>query len=205
MRTHEDFAADFAGLMKRLRTEKRLSLRKAADIMNVDYHTFGRYESGESAPTVPDFVRFCADLGIDALPAVLEYVYPTVYGRNATDDINQIREGVAHFFAAIARDHEVREMEYLINGNHGSSLSSQIAMYTMIDHLPMYYRVAVAQLINTLWIIAESRGELLETDKTMPDVELFRKAMHLGTDAVINGREHYSILPNGGANDGGNS
>ena len=107
--------------------------------------------SAKSAPSVPAFVYYCQKLGEDALPAGLAYIHPTVYGENANNDIRETRTAVAHFFAEIARDYEVREMEFLINGNHGSSFSSQIAMYTMIDHLPMYYRAAVAPLINTLW------------------------------------------------------
>lgn len=195
MRTHDECRAEFARLLKRTRLSHGLSVRRIAEIAHVDDHTWARYESGESAPNVIDFTYLMAAIGDDVLPAILEYFHPDLYGASARADIAGVRNAVCYFFENVATETEAREMDYLINGNHGSSLAAQIAMWSMIDHLPMHYRVAVAELIDAFWRLAESRGELIGTEHIMPDVELFRHALRFGSEAAYKRKGSYSTLP----------
>ena len=63
----------------------------------------------------------------------------------------------------------------------------------MIDHLPMKDRVTIAQLVNTLWEMAQARGELVCCEHIMPDVEMFREGVLKGTDAAKDGKNAYII------------
>lgn len=194
MRTHEEYRLEFARLLKRIRRDNGLSVHRIADIAHVDDHTWARYEVGKSAPNVIDFAYLMSMLGEDALPGILAFIHPDLFGPDARKDISDVRNSVCYFFEHIATDTEVREMDYLINGNHGSCLSAQIAMCTMIDHLPLNYRVAVAELVDALWRLAESRGELIGADQIMPDVDLFRHALRFGSEAAYNRQDSYNTL-----------
>ena len=82
-------------------------------------------------------------------------------------------------------------------GGHGSNPEPQMQEFTMIDHLPMKDRVTIAQLVNTLWEMAQARGELVCCDHIMPDVDLFRAGILKGTDAAKGGKNAYIIATDG--------
>lgn len=190
MRTRDELRSGIAALLRKMRLKRGLSIRKMAEHVDIDDHTWSKYETGQSLPNVADFLYICDEMGENILPKMLRLIYPEMY---TDDDTTEIRDSVCSYFRDIATDNAVKDMHYLISGSHGSSLMAQIQMFVMIDHLPMDYRVAVADLVDTLWRLAESRGELVETDKAMPDVQLFRAALVKGTHAAYTNDQSYSI------------
>ena len=193
MRTQEELRAGCAEMLKRLRLDAGLSKSKMADLVYIDDHTWARYETGESAPNVPDFVYIFDALGKSALRTVLNYIYPDIYTPLGADaDITQLRAAAIHYFDVVASEHAVRELTYLVFGDHGSNFVAQLEMLTMIDHLPMPYRVAISRLVDTFWSLADAKGELINTDLAIPDVELFRAAISKGTTAAQSGQDGYT-------------
>ena len=63
----------------------------------------------------------------------------------------------------------------------------------MIDHLPMKYRYMIAESINKYYEMASAHNELVSTDETLPDVELFRIGLNLGKKATMEKKESYSL------------
>lgn len=193
MRNRDELRAGCAEMLKDLRLEMGLSKSKMAEKMFMDHHTWTKYETGQSAPSAPDFIWIFSMCHKDALRAVLDYLYPEVFeslSQNST--VSELRNAASHYFERTASERELRIWEYLCFGDHGSNLQAQLNMLCMIDHLPMTYRVAVAQMIDTMYELAENRGELLHTDQVMPNIEQFRSALEKGRESAHAHIESYN-------------
>ncbi len=184
-----------AAILKNLRINSGLSVNKMAEVMYVDRRTWQRYEDGKSSPTVPEFLRCFSIIGESAMKSVLDFLYPDAYkGLSEESSTDQLREAAAHYFLNVAPDKVVREWDYIMFSEHGSNMYPQLQEFTMLDHLPLEMRLIVANLIYDLYRIAELKGELIETNHVMPDVEAFREGMEKGENAVIEGLGSYTTL-----------
>ena len=190
----KELQEQLAGLLMNLRNRHGLSKFKMALLANVSDHTWDRYESGESSPTVPEFINIYNELGEDALRDVLNLMYPDKYKFLAPESSpEKLREAVVHYFSHVASEHVIREWAFLTFGEHGSSALAQLEMFTMIDHLPMKYRYMVAESINRYYEMASAHEELVSTEHVMPDVELFRLGLDLGKEATMEQKDSYAI------------
>lgn len=181
-------------LLIKLRIRHGLSKFKMATLAEVSDHTWDRYESGESSPTLPEFINIYNELGEDALRDILSLMYPDKYNCIVSEsNINDLRESLIHYFSHVASERVIREWAFLTFGEHGSSSLAQLEMFTMIDHLPMKYRYMVAESISKYYEMASAHNELVATDEAIPDVELFRIGLNLGKEATMEKKESYSL------------
>ena len=165
-----------------------------ATLAEVSDHTWDRYESGESSPTLPEFINIYNELGEDALRDILSLMYPDKYNCLVSEsNINDLRKSLIHYFSHVASERAIREWAFLTFGEHGSSSLAQLEMFTMIDHLPMKYRYMIAESISKYYEMASAHNELVATDEAIPDVELFRIGLNLGKEATMEKKESYSL------------
>jgi len=191
VRSKEDLMQGCAKMLKNLRQKKGLSKRSIADELYIDAKTWSKYEAGESAPTVPEFVRFFDRLGEDVLKDVLEYAYPSIYDRSGSEE--SIRKATAHYMMTATED-DVRDLDFLIRGGHGSNIHPQLQEFVMIDHLPLEYRVVVAEMVYSLYRLARAKGELIALDGIMPKIEDFEEAIAKAKKSVRNGEKAYTTI-----------
>lgn len=193
-RTREELRLGLAAQLKKLRESRGLSMAKMALIMGVDPHTYARYESGHSAPSVDEYIYVFSELGEGALRWTLDFLYPDQYGAISEQDEKRLREQACHYFSCIAGRRIVSEWCYILFGHHGSNAAPQLEEFCMIDHLPLQYRYAIAQMVDTFWRMASSRGELVAIDEQMPDVDLFRLGLEAGRQAAFARRHSYTTI-----------
>lgn len=184
-----DINSNIATMLCELRHRHGLSIKKMADLLYIDDHTWSRYETGKTSPTIADLVMIFRALGENPFPYVLNAIYPQTYDFHATNN----RAAVVDFFEHVASDRDIEQMTYLIQTPHGSNPSAQLAMFAMIDHLPLRSRVVIAELVDALWQLADVRGELIGQDVSEPDVETFRRGLRSSIDAVASRKESYII------------
>lgn len=192
MRTKEEISAGIGKILYDLRKEKHLSKAAIADKLFMDERTWGRYESGKASPTAADLIWIFNTMKSDVLQPVLKLIYPDAYNLSEESSIEELRIAAAHYFLHVASDNMVREIDYLFFGGHGSNLEPQMQEFTMINHLPLHCRVVIAQMVLSMWNMAEHRGDLICTDHVMPDVKLFEKAIQRGYDAVVESENAYT-------------
>lgn len=159
-----------ANVLKELRAEYGLSKSKMANRLNLDDRTYSRYESGESAPSISEFLQFFEILGKPAMPIILRNLYPDRY----SEDVDS-RTRLIQYFSEIATPKDIDLMEYIIFSDHGSIAEAQIQLFSAIDHLPMRSRLLIAKLALNLWEIEENN--LVNTDQAMPDMEYLKKVI----------------------------
>lgn len=193
MRTREELRGGCAILLQNL--QKRVELKKGrmAEEAGVDLRTWERYITGQAAPRVDEFISWFDYFEVDALPMVLEYLYPEVYSDlSDQSDTNALRKAAIHYIETIASPHAVRKFDYLVFGGHGSNIEAQSEEWLMLDHLPLTMRLAVASLIDTLYAAAEANGLLVNTDCVMPKMEVFHDGLRKGREAVMDGQNSYT-------------
>lgn len=188
---------DIARTLKNVRTMHNLSIEKLANLVYVSPSTWSRYERAISSPPVDIFLKAFDVLSENAMRHSLNMLYPEIYsGQNSTTNIKDLRNSACHFFMNIASDHTIREIFFIMMGKHGSNVFAQIDEFTMLDHLPLVYRFAVAQQIYTFWEIAVARGEIICPEDIMPNVENFRNGLLKGGLAVQAGQNGYTTTVN---------
>lgn len=192
MRTREELRGGCALVLQKLRARTGLPKYKMAEMIGVDLRTWDKYESGQTAPRVDEFISWFDLFSVDALTSVLEYLYPDVYTLTRDSSIDELRRAALHYIGNVASDRAVRKFDFLVFGEHGSNIGAQSEEFVMLDHLPMTMRLAVASLIDTLYETASANGLLVNTDRIMPDVETFRDGLRKGRAAVMDGKASYT-------------
>lgn len=191
----DELRAGCADLLKALRQNHKLSKAKMAQLMYVDDHTWNKYETGQSSPSVPDFLNVFNVLGEDALSSVLGMIYPDIYTNvDYNEDADDLRDVAVHFLEHVAPDRTVRQFCYSLIGKSGSNYVPRMDQMCMIEHLPMDYKVIVARMIMELYELAEAENRLVGMDNVLPDVDLLKVAIDKGEDAVKKGRTSYTTI-----------
>lgn len=183
-----NFQLRFAEIIRQLRENHNLTKSEMANIMCVSDVTYYKYETGASSPTVPQFLELCQELNLDVFRVIYDLLYPDI----EDGDTEELRKAAAYFVQNQCPDKLLRELHYIINGNHGSNFYPQAQEFTMINHLPLEYRLIIARDIFMLYDLARDKGELLHTDKVMPDEKAFMEGIRKGREAVKAGKNSYS-------------
>lgn len=195
MRTSEETKNICADILKDMRQRLGISKAKMAERVDLDARTYTRYEAGESAPTLPEFIRMLERVDAPALPVILRHTYPETFGTLGPDsDTWSKRKALSDFIIRDASDREVSQLAYFIFGPHGSTMEGQLQLITALNHLPMDARLASAKLILNFLEIETDRGKLINPDYIMPDTEILRQAIIRAHEAVVAGRNNYNSI-----------
>lgn len=189
----KDFQSECSALMKQIRIANNKTKSEMASIMGISEATYYKFESGASSPTVPQFVQLCHELQIDTLRLLLDYLYPDIYSDvSSSSDYTDLKRAVLFFLDKNAPERFVRELFYFIAGNHGSNIYPQMQEFTMINHMPLEYRLIIARQVFMLYELAKDKGELIATGQVMPDEAAFIEGIRKGRESVKSGKNSYS-------------
>lgn len=178
MRTKDDLKRSIGDMLHSLRIKHGYSKNHMAEIVGVDKHTWHSWESGATCPSIVDFIAVFNACDEPLTRPLLDMLHPDTYaGITDQSDIQQVRKAVSDFFLNNASDHMVRVCMYLFGGSHGSEIAGQIEQFCALDHLPIEYRFMIGEQIYMYYLMAEHRGELIETDAVMPNVDTWSAAL----------------------------
>jgi len=192
MLEQREIEAGLADMLRSLRQKKGYSKERIANELYIDARTWARYERGETSPTAAELIRFYSLLNEDLLRPVLNLIYPNVYGE--ITDTAAIRQAAAHYLNNVASDRILKQLEFIAIGGHGSNIAPQMQLFTAICHLPIAYRIAVAELALTLYEVADSRNELVCNGKIMPDIDLLKDGITAAKAAAAEFSDSYTTV-----------
>lgn len=185
MSRKDDIQSAIASYISALRAERGLSATKMAALVGVDKHTWFRWESGASTPSIADLVLVAESLGASLLEPVLDTIYPEEDQSVFDDRTLRLRKDAAAFFMDKATDHQVHVWDYIFNSLHGSDVDAQIEEFCCIDHLPMVYRYFLAQQAYVYYMMARRNGDLINTNEVMPNMDVFVNGLKRGQKAAF--------------------
>lgn len=169
---------DTARILKEIRENNSLSKSDMASFLRVDGRTYQRYESGESAPSISDFLEMASCLGSSVMPIILKNLYPERFENySEKSGVEECREMLINYIEQIATPRDVMQLAFLLFAHHGSSVASQLQIFTALDHLPIDQRLLVAKIIINIWEIESARNTISMRDYPLPDIEMLKQTI----------------------------
>ena len=194
MRTAEELRIGVAKILSDLRAKKKLSKAKMSELVGVDVRTWRSWESGDTMPSIVDFISIFEHASEPIMRPVLNVLYPDIYSTTNDPNVEYMRSATAKFFLEEASDHMVRVWYFLHAGKHGSNILPQVEEFCAIDHLPLEYRYFIAEQAYVYYMMALQRGELTCTDEEMPNMEVWTAGLKQGQRAAFKKLQSYTSI-----------
>lgn len=181
-------------ILLKARLDSGLSQSKLASRLNVSRSTIANWESGyTSSITLLNAVEAFRALGVPMYP----YLMSAIYGEEMTDinaytDADRLKENLIAFVKELD-DFHVKELLYILQGNHGSSPTGTLDLMTAYLHLPLLERYLAAQSIVEAYEMYDAIGEIDKSDNVVPRFETLKKCITAAKQAVLEGKDTYVI------------
>ncbi len=179
-------------MLGKSRTKMGKSQEYMANEIGVARKTVQNWESSVSCPTAEQTIRWFEILNLSALPYLLEYLHPSMENIKAKDDDKKIRDALSNVFKDFP-DTAIRQLLFILYGDHGSSPNAVLNMVTAHLQTPMKDRLVTASIIEKNYEIAKVQGRLSSPNHVQPDMELLHQGIEEGSKAVIAGLESYTL------------
>lgn len=178
----------FANMWRKSRADAGKSQDYMAKALGVSKKTIQNWESGYASPSQIMGFKWFEALDVPALPYYLSLLYKDFEGLSVNSPDEDIRKAL-HTLIDGLDDKTVRELLFLLYGDHGSSIQGIIELMVAYVHTPLPARLGVAQLILTNYDISKAFGRL--SGHAEPDAEHLQDLIAKGMDAVIKKRNSY--------------
>lgn len=193
MNSHRAEYQRVGDLLSRARYLNEYTQKEVADRMGISSKTIQNWESGYSSPTIPEVIQYFKAIGANPVPYLEAYMHPELIENmkeSITDDVarKMLRNAIDDMSI-----HEVRELLYILRGNHGSSPYAVLQEITAYLHTTLNSRYLVAEIIRVNYERELRRNELIANGHVMPDFDTFlsaieqaRKATQSDLDGYVN-------------------
>lgn len=153
---------DVARIIREARSKANKSIMDVAHELGVSRTTISNWESGQSEPTVYQFVMFFKYLDLN----LFDYIVNTKEEVSETDVI-RLHECINKLPIG-----DKRLLLYMMIGEHGSSWFPTLELMVAHCHLNLKSQMENAKLIVTNYDICKSIGSTVLSEHKMPDEEL---------------------------------
>lgn len=175
----------FARMMQNLYDYAHVTDKQVAKLMSVSERTARRWREGETQPSPSELIKLFRLLHAPIRAFINDE-------ENYSDQ--EDRECVDHYLKHYATKSEMRDMRFNLTFKHGSSVSAQLSLVSMLNHMKLGYRLMAAKTVIMLWEIAETSGGLQYIDCYMPDVKKVRNAIVKTSLALQEGKDSYTDI-----------
>lgn len=172
----------FAQMLCDLFSYAKVTDKQVAIMLAVSEKTVKRWREGISQPSPSDLIKLFRLLNVPMLPFLID-------GQRT-----QGAEAVHDYVDRIATESELKDMTFNLTFRHGSSVSSQLALVSMLNHMTLGFRLMIAKMVLNMWEIASENNGLQYTEEAMPDVEKVRTAVIKSHLALKEGRRSYTDI-----------
>lgn len=192
MNEMQDGRLRLSSIWGRTRTIAGVSQEYMASEMGVARKTIQNWEKGVSVPDLEQTFRWFRVLGISPLTYLWEYLYPNTRGIKGADDNEKLRESLIMIAKEIPED-GMRQLLFLLYGNHGSSPRAVMNLLTAHLQTPMKDRVIQADIIVKNYELARRMDTIACPGNVQPDIDLIQKAIKEGEEAAIHSYHGYLV------------
>lgn len=179
-------------ILQQTRYESGRSQEYMALALSVSRRTVQHWESGVSEPSVSAFLAWFRLLGRNPLPYLLQNIYPTADRISAGDPASKLRKALLDMVKELPEE-SVRQLLYLLYGDHGSSPRAVLNMVTAHLQTPMKDRITHGRIILHNYEINEKKRTLTAPAHVQPDTKLLHAAIEAGEKAFLEDQKEYSL------------
>lgn len=154
--------------------------------------TVQNWESGVSEPSLGQALAWFRALHINPLPYLFQVVHTDMDHINSNSDIPRLRESLISLLEDMPEE-GIRQLLYLLYGDHGSSPRAVLSMVTAHLQCPMSDRVTQGKVILNNYQRAKKKDRLTSTSHIQPNEELLEYAIQQGENADIENKNAYVL------------
>lgn len=186
-----DDAKLLADLLSKARNDAMISQEHMSLALGVSKNTVSNWERGTSAPNIKQTLKWFKECSLNPFPYMLQYVFPESFTVDSNDDLSDLRKSMHDYIDSMPED-ILRQMCYIMFGQHGSSSFSVVQMMCAHLHTSMQSRVISARIIKESYEMCRATGDLVCPDEVIPDLDILEEGIVSGKYAVYAGRNAYS-------------
>lgn len=175
------------------RAESGLSQEKVALELGIAKKTVQNWERGISAPTLPQAIGWFRVMRVAAMPYFVQFMFPELEGTSKKDSDEKLRKSLISLIETLPAE-GIRQLMYLLYGDHGSSPRATINLMTAHLQTPLRDRYNHACAIVNDYKITRDQGLTARPDHIQPDIDLLEKAIAQKREAIVADKTSYSLL-----------
>lgn len=179
-------------ILRTTRYEAGRSQESMALDLGVARRTIQNWESGVSEPSLRQTIEWFQALDKSPIPFLLQHVFPMMDNISSKDDMTKIRKALNLVLNSLP-DESLRQVLYVLYGDHGSSPRAVLNMVTAHLQTPMKDRLLQAEIIYKNYELAKKKGTLARPDHIQPDVEFLKSAIAAGEKAYLTDNKEYML------------
>jgi len=160
--------------------------------LGVARKTVQNWESGISEPSIGQAIVWFKTVGTSPLPYLYQIMYEDMNGICSSDDISHLKKSLGTLLDQLPEE-GIRQLLYLVYGNHGSSPRAILNMVTAHLQTPMRDRVINGSVVLKNYQLAAKKKQLTDVNHVQPNVELLEKAIAMGEDADVQNKKAYVL------------
>lgn len=186
-------ALAFGRMLEKSRIDAGKSRKYMAKALGKSINTIHNWESGIGEPGYRMLEKWFAALGLNMGRYIMEYRWPSMFDDPGTaTDVEQLRQKLHQYVDTHFTARDIQQAYFCLFGNTGSSWREQLNMIVADNHCSMRSRVNVAQLVYDNFRMESARGELVNTEGVMPDLESLHRAVSSGRKSACDGMDSYA-------------
>lgn len=185
----------FAKIWTLSRSNAGKSQEFIANGLGVSKKTIQNWEKGVSSPDLFNGSEWFRVLGLNPLPYYLAFLYPELFDGISPECNDAVTEEAIELLVRNSTAQEKRQLLYLMAGRHGSSWYSLLQLFCAHCHTSMRSRVNAARMIADNYDMDEKTDDLVCPDNVQPDMDMLRRSIEDGKNAVMAGAQGYTSVP----------
>jgi len=187
----EDRMNRFSRILFASRKKAHKSQEYMAEQLDVARKTIQNWEKGTSSPSLFQGIEWFRVLGMNPLPYLLKYEYPSqmaVTGLNDSDA--KIDVAFNHMIKELSIT-EKRILLYLFYGDHGGSPSLMLQLLLAYFHTPLRSRVTSAYVILANYKLEKEMDNILCPGNILPNEKMLEEGIITAQQAVSKNETWY--------------
>lgn len=154
--------------------------------------TVQNWEKGTSEPTIKQALEWFRVLGQSPIPYLFQVVHGDMGDASGEKDIDTLKKSLTNLIDVLPEE-GMRQLMFLLYGDHGSSPRAVMNMVTAHLQTPMKDRVINGTVILKNYDMATRQNKLTAPDSIQPNREFLVHAIELGETAVVNCTNAYVV------------
>lgn len=187
-------ARKFSDIFLRSRYDAGKTQAYMAKAMDVSIKTVQNWESGITCPSQTQTFDWFVKLGVQPLPYYLDYLYPDLKKMSADSPVEDIDKALCEVIEQLSLPMKQRLL-YILSGKHGSSVAALLELTAVYLTLPLHGRIVVTDIVLSKFKLDGMSNDLHTADTMPPDIDLILKAVERATNAMLDGKDNYTALP----------
>lgn len=190
----DNSARKFSDIFLRSRYDAGKTQAFMAKAMNVSVKTVQNWEAGITCPSQTQTFDWFVKLGVQPLPYYLDYLYPDLKKITADSSVEDVDKALCEVIEQLSLPMKLR-MLYVLSGNHGSSVAALLELTVAYLALPLHGRIVITETVMNKYKLDGMSNDLRSADTMPPDIDLILKAVERATNAMLDGKDNYTALP----------